>query len=120
MYSLRRPLIVSGVPIAEEIDTRIAKLVDVPWSLHAFERISLIPGQAFDPAAAHAAAVMLDRFSPHDRIVMLGKEVCTSFDMDIPPLTFAKRTGRAYLHLSDPWDDEDEASRSLQAFLDGP
>lgn len=123
MYTLRRPLIVSELPLDEEIDLRIARLVGVPWSLHAFERVSLVPAPVEPPAlsaAVRAAAVMVERFAPHDRLVLLGANVCAAFARVLAPLATMQGPGRAYMHLPTPWADDAEASRALQAFLDGP
>lgn len=122
MYTLRRPLIVSELPLDEDIDLRIARLVGVPWSLHAFEWVSLVPAPFKPPAlsaAVRSAAVMLERFAPHDRLVLLGADVCHAFACVLAPLAVIKVAGRGYLHLPNPWSDDSEAADALQMFLDG-
>jgi hypothetical protein len=123
MSSLRRPLLVSATPLPNDVDVTIARLVDVPWSLHAFERMSLVPADldyAGLFAELRAAAVMLERFAPHDRLVLLGDEVCAAFKVDLAPCATLRVQGRTYLHLPVPPPDETAARHALALFLSGP
>jgi hypothetical protein len=111
---LRRPLVVTDLPMTVDIDAQISSLVDVPHSMHAFERVSLAD---FDSTVAfRAGAQMCARFAPNDRLILLGGQVVRAFDLDVPPYEQTRRQGRWYLHIPMPIVPE-PAARALDLML---
>lgn len=140
-----RPLIVGQAPssrgptpdgpLSGRAGKRVAALVGLETLAPTFEVVNLLPtcpgrargkGHRFPAAEARAAAAMLERFSTHERVVLLGRGVARAFDLDLDPLERRVERDRRWLLVPHPsgvnlwWNDKanvEAASVALRAFV---
>jgi hypothetical protein len=79
-------------------------------------------GDLFPMAEGRAAARMVEAFAPHDRLVLLGGNVCRAFGLRLAPLERTVRRGRLWLHVPHPsgvnrWWNDPENERAAEAAL---